>query len=172
MVVEETEPFLLFRRTGRTIAAVVAFGFGGGTVLMGLASTLAAVFSARAAFGAFKGYALAAAPFFLFGLILAACRRELWFVPEARAFRMLTYRPWRLRGPRVEQASLDDYRAACLWEVPSGEARGNTVVALVTDEGGERVPVREFTDGDQARAFLSELCDVTGLPRTAAREPD
>ena len=46
------------------------------------------------------------------------------------------------------------------------------MVALVTEEGGERVPVREFTDGHEARDFLNELCEVTGLPRTAARDPE
>jgi len=163
-----SEPFLVFRKTGRTIAAVLAFGFGGGTLLMGVASTAAAAVNARALLNAFLGYFLGALPFFVLAAVLAMCRRELWFVPEARAFRMLTYRPWR-RGPRVEQALIDEYKALCSWAIAGGEAEGNTVVALVT-EGGERVPLREFHQADEARGFLEQLCDVTGLPRTAARD--
>ena len=36
------------------------------------------------------------------------CRSELWYLPQTRTFRMLTYRPWRL-SPRVEEAPLSEY---------------------------------------------------------------
>ena len=136
------EPFLVFRRTGRAIAAVVAFGFGGGTVIMGVATSLASAMRLGAFLPAFTGYFLAASPFFLFGWILSRCRRELWFVPEASAFRMLTYRPWLLKGPRVEQASLDDYRAVTTRVISPVAEEDSTLVALLTQDG-DAVPVDE-----------------------------
>jgi hypothetical protein len=161
------EPFLVFRRTGRTIAAVVALGFGGGTLLLGLGTTLASAPHVQAALAAARGYFLAALPFFVGGAVLAVCKRELWFVPEARAFRMLTYRPWRFRGPRVEQASIDDYRALCT-ERPRGE-QPSTLVSLVT-ESGETVPIREFEESSEASAFAKRFAEVTGLPLRTATE--
>lgn len=163
------EPFLVFRRTGRTIAAVVALGFGGGTILLGLGTTLAAAPSAHSAFAAARGYFLAALPFFVAGALLAVCKRELWFVPEARAFRMLTYRPWRFRGPGVEQASIEDYRALCTESLSHRTEQPTTLVSLVT-EGGETVPIREFEESSEASAFAKRFAEVTGLPLRAATE--
>ncbi len=156
----EAAPFLVFRRTGRTIAAVLAFGFGGGTVLLGVSSTVMGTLSARAALAAAWGYFLAALPFFAAAVVLARCRRELWFVPDAQAFRLLTFRPWLLAGPRVEQAPIAEYRALKTELVdPEGK---ETVVSLVT-EAGDAVPVRELDRPDEARAFAEELARVTGL---------
>lgn len=165
------EPMLIMRRTGRTIAIVLAAGFGGGTMLLGLASALASALRAGALWPALWGYFLAALPFFLAGAVLAMCRRELWFVPQHRAFRMLTYRPWRLGGPRVEQASVDEYRGLCVTEqAAEGEdAASLQVVALITS-GGDRVALRAFAAADEARAFVDRLADVSGLPARAADE--
>jgi hypothetical protein len=169
------EAFLVFRRTGKTIAAVLAGGFGGGTVLLGvgsavaeaLTSTASASTGARAILPALQGYLLASSPFFLLALLIALCRRELWFLPELGVFRMLTFRPWLLRGPRVEQAPLDEYRALCTEQLDERSEGSGTLVSLIT-ESGECVPVREFKEPIEARAFLEELADVTGLPRGAA----
>ena len=157
------EPFLVSRRTGKTIAKVVAFGFGGATVVLGLATTFGVAFSLQALFGAFRGYFLAAIPFFLFGGVLALCKRELWFVPEAEAFRMLTFRPWQLKGPRVEQGPLEDYQAVCAVELEQDDEQPATVVALVTQRG-EEVAVREVSDLKEAEAFAQSLSEATGLP--------
>jgi hypothetical protein len=155
------EPFLVFRRTGRTIAAVLALGFGGGTLLLGLGSTVADAPNLHATLAAGRGYLLATLPFFLAAAVLYVCKRELWFLPEVRAFRMLTFRPWRLSGPQVEQAPLDEYRALCTESM--GDKDKTTVVSLVT-EGGETVPVREFAVSDEARAWAERFAEVTGLP--------
>ena len=167
------DPFLVSARSGKTIAKVVAFGFGGGTVVLGLVTTLSLAFSMQAAFAAVRGYFLAALPFFFFGAVLAACRRELWFVPEAKAFRMLTFRPWLFKGPRVEQASLDDYHAVCAEVQEHSSEQASTLVVLVTKEG-HQVPVREVDDAAEADTFAQQLSDVTGLPltRRAADEAD
>jgi hypothetical protein len=168
---EATEPpYLVFRRTGRTIAAVLAFGFGGGTVLLGLLSSLSGAPSVGAVLGAVRGYFLAALPFFAAAAVLAACRRELWFVPEARALRMLTFRPWQLGGPRVEEAPLSEYRAVRM-QAGEGEGAGSTVVALVT-ERGEAVPVRETDRADEGRALAEELAKRTGLPLVGTSATD
>ena len=45
---------------------------------------------------------------------------------------------------------------------PAGEA-SSTLVSLVTAEGGT-VPVREFSEEDEASSYLDELAEVTGLP--------
>ena len=168
------DPLLISRRTGRTIAIVLALGFGGGTLLLGLATSLAAALRTGVLWPVVQGYSLAALPFFVGGALVAMCRRELWFLPEHRAFRMLTYRPWRLRRPRVEQASVDEYRAVCLMDDESegaaeDEAGEPAVVALVTREG-DKVPLREFRDAADAKAFALELAEATGLSRTAASD--
>lgn len=157
------EPYLVFRRTGRTIAAVLAFGFGGGTVLLGVVTAAVGAFSATTIWMAARGYVLAALPFFLAALVLVRCRRELWFVPAARALRMLTFRPWQLAGPRVEEAKLDEFRAVKteLLE-PIGEQR-TTAVSLVMLAGGA-VPLREFELPEEARALARHLSELTGLP--------
>ena len=157
------EPFLVSSRSGKTIAKVVAFGFGGGTVVLGLTTTFGIAFSAQALLGAFRGYFLAAIPFFLFGAVLAVCKRELWYVPEASAFRLLTFRPWLFKGPRVEQAPLEEYQAVCAVEVERDDEKPANVVALVT-KGGDEVAVREVDDIKEAETFAQALSDVTGLP--------
>ncbi len=164
------EPFLVFRRTGTTIAAVLAFGFGGGTVLLGVVSSFSFGFSVDAVWAAFRGYFLAALPFFLGALILVRCRRELWFVPGARSFRMLTFRPWQLSGPRVEEAKLDEFRAVKTERLEQDAEQATTVVSLVMS-AGDAVPVREFDAPDEARALASKLAELTGLPLFAEVEP-
>lgn len=148
----------MFRRTGRTIAAVLALGFGGGTLLLGLGSTVADAPNLHATLAAGRGYLLATLPFFLAAAVLYVCKRELWFLPEVRAFRMLTFRPWRLKGPQVEQAPLEEYRA-----LATESDHNVTVVSLVT-ESGESIPVREFSASSEARAFAQRFAEVTGLP--------
>ena len=86
------DPFLVSRRSGRTIAMVVGLGFGGGTMLLGVTSAAAGALNAAAILPALWGYFVASIPFFAFGAILAACRRELWVVPEQQALKMLTFR--------------------------------------------------------------------------------
>jgi hypothetical protein len=161
-------PFLIFSRSGKTIAAVLAFGFGGGTVLLGVVSALSAAFTAHAAFSALRGYLLAALPFFVAAAVLARCRRELWFVPDARAFRMLTFRPWLLSGPRVEEAPLHEYRGLRTETLRHTAEQQTTVVSLVT-EGGDAVPVRQLDRPEEASAFAEELASITGLVLQADR---
>lgn len=157
------EPFLVFRRTGRTIAAVMAFGFGGGTMLLGLVSSVSFGFSMGALWAAFRGYFLASLPFYLAALVLVRCRRELWFVPGARSFRMLTFRPWQLSGPRVEEAKLEEFRAVKTERFDQDGEQATTLVSLVM-AAGEAVPVREFDAPDEARSLAAQLADLTGLP--------
>jgi hypothetical protein len=161
------EPVLVFRKTGRLVALVIGVGFGGGTLLMGVVSALGEAMRAEALAPALRGYFLAALPFFAGAAVLWVCRRELWFVPEARAFRMLTYRPWRFSGPRVEQASVDEYRALCTASVERRGEASTTVVALLTPSG-DVVPVREFDAPAEAEAFVADLARATGLPRERA----
>lgn len=157
------EPYLVFRRTGRTIAAVMAFGFGGGTVLLGVMSSVVGALSAGAIWAAARGYFLASLPFFVSALVLVRCRREFWFVPAARAFRMLTFRPWQLDGPRVEEAKLDEFRAVKTEVVEQDGEQATTAVSLVMLAGGS-VPVREFETPDDARGLAQRLSELTGLP--------
>jgi hypothetical protein len=161
------EPFLVFRRTGKTIAKVIAFGFGGGTVLLGLTTAGAGAFSLAALAAAARGYFLAALPFFVGGAILAACWRELWVVPGVddggAVLRMVTYRPWMLRGPRVEQAAVGDYASVCAARLDHRGEQSSFAVALMTRDG-EQVPVREFDDRGAAETFVAELAAATGLP--------
>ncbi|MBM4375155.1 MAG: hypothetical protein FJ095_08730 [Deltaproteobacteria bacterium] len=157
------EPYLVFRRTGRTIAAVLAFGFGGGTVLLGVLSSVVGAVSAAAIWAAARGYFFASFPFFLGALVLVRCRRELWFVPGARAFRMLTFRPWQLAGPRVEEAKLEDFHAVRTEVFEQVGEAASTVVSLVM-ASGDAVPVREFDAPDEARRAAAELAEITGLP--------
>ena len=161
------EPFLVFRRTGKTIALVLAGGFGGGTVLLGLMSAASALNSA-AILPAVKGYLLAALPFFVAGALLATCRRELWVVPDAKAVRMLTFRPWHFSGPRIEQAKLDEYTGLCTVSMTHRTEAETLAVALITGEG-DRVPVKEFAERDAAEAFALELAEATGLPHVRAQ---
>ncbi len=156
----------MFRRTGRTIAKVLAFGFGGGTLMLGVLTSVGGGFDAHAIGSAFTGYGLAASPFFLAGAILALCWRELWVVPAddtKRLLRMITFRPWMFSGPRVEQASLEDYAAVCTAELTHRAEKASFAVSLMTREG-DQVPVREFTELEPARQFVEELAAATGLP--------
>lgn len=159
------EPFLVFRRTGRTIGAVLALGFGGGTVGLGVATAFSGPFELRALGLAVQGYGAAALPFIVCGLLLARCRRELWFVPSAQAFHMVTYRPWLVRGPRVEACRLDEYRAIlCERREPTLDEPDH-VVSLIT-VAGEHVAVREFDSTEAARTFVEALAAATGLARS------
>lgn len=165
------DPFLVSRRSGRTIAMVVGLGFGGGTMLLGVTSAAAGALNATAILPAVWGYFVASIPFFVFGAIVAACRRELWVVPEQQALKMLTFRPWLIRGPRVEQAPLEEYRGLCKVSLDHRAESSTFAVALVPKDG-EPVPVREFEASDDAEAFISEMMEATGLPRIRADRGD
>jgi hypothetical protein len=158
----ESPPFLVMKRTGKTIAKVLAFGFGGGTLLLGVVTSVGGSLSARAIWPALTGYLLAALPFFVMAAVLWRCKRELWVVPSHGVLRMLTFRPWLVRGPRVEQASLEEYRGVCTVALRGEDAA--VAVALVT-QAGDPVPVRDFGSSGEAVTFLEELERVTGLPR-------
>ncbi len=145
---------LLRLRSGKIAAAVLAFGFGGGTMLMALGTAASAAFQGLPFLGSLVGYAIAASPFVLLGAIVALCRTELWLVPEERALRLLTYRPWR-RGPRIEQASLDEYAGVLAERAPEREG-GGAMVALVM-KSGERVDLRQFKDEASASTFAKDL---------------
>lgn len=161
MSVEESppQPLLVRLRSGRIAAAVLAFGFGGGTLVLGAVTVTAGALEGGSVLGGVIGYAVASAPFFLLAAIVAVCRSELWFLPESRAFRLLTYRPW-LRAPRVEEASLDEYAGVRVEPPPDDE--GGPVVSLVATTG-EAVPVRQCRDANEAKAFATELSRATGL---------
>lgn len=159
------EPLLVFRRTGKTIAKVLAFGFGGGTLALGLTTSVGGAFRPAAIWAAFYGYFLAASPFFLAGAIVALCWRELWVVQDDdgdRFLRMVTYRPWMFSGPRVEQAAMSEYAAVCTAELTHRAEKASFAVALMTTDG-EQVPIREFDEIADARAFVDELATATGL---------
>jgi len=136
-------------------------------MLLGVTSAAAGALNAAAILPALWGYFVASIPFFVFGAILAACRRELWVVPEHQVLRMLTFRPWLVRGPRVEQAPLEEYRGICMVSLDHRAEQSTYAVALVPKEG-EPVPVREFEGSDQAEAFLAEMLEATGLDRVRA----
>ena len=141
-------------------------------MLLGVTSAAASALNAAAILPALWGYFVASLPFFVFGAILAACRRELWVVPEQQTLEMLTFRPWLVRGPRVEQAPLEEYRGLCMVSMDHRAESSTFAVALVPNEG-EPVPVREFEASDQADAFISEMMEATGLPRIRAdRDPE
>jgi hypothetical protein len=158
------EPLLLRARSGRIAAGAIAFGFGGGTLLLGTVSLLAGAArepGALPAVGAgLLGYAIAATPFFVLAAVVALCRSELWFDPEARMFRLLTFRPWR-RGPAIEQAPLSDY-AGVRCEPAEERHGGGFLVSLVAAEG-EVVPMRQFSAENEARAFAERLGEASGL---------
>jgi hypothetical protein len=151
---------LLRLRTGKIGAAVLIFGIAGGTML--LATGTAVQFAAKGLpfVEPWLGFALCVSPFVLAGIVVAFCRSELWLLPEERALRLLTYRPW-LRRPRIEQASLDEY-AGVLADRASDRDGGGAMVALVL-KSGERVDVRQFKDEASASAFARELAERAGL---------
>lgn len=155
-------PLLLRLRSGKTAARVVAFGFGGGTMLLGAGSLASAAVRGMNILPGLLGYALGALPFFVLGGVIALCRSELWFVPEARSFRLLTFRPWRL-GPRVEEAALSDY--AGVRTDAAGERDGGGRIVSLVSATGEVVPMRQFDtkSDDEARRFADELGLASGL---------
>jgi hypothetical protein len=155
------DPLLLRLRSGKTAATVIALGFGGGTLLLGLVSFASEAMRGARIAGILVGYGIAALPFFVLAGLVAACRSELWLVPEARALRLLTYRPWRLGRPRVEQASVDEYAGVRLDPAPEPDG-GGTLVSLVSVEG-EAVPLRQFPQEGEARAFAERLAGAAGL---------
>lgn len=157
------EPFLVFRRTGRIIALVLGLGFGGGTLLLGVTTAAGSAFTGAAIWAAVRGYFLAALPFFVAAAVLWGCRRELWVVPADKVLRMLTFRPWRLWGPRVEQAPISEYDGVCIVSLDHRAESSTFAVALCT--GDERIPVREYALRAEAEDFAMGLSEVTGLRR-------
>lgn len=163
---EPTKPMLLRLRSGRTAALVVGGGMGGGTIVMGVASTAASAMRGGAILGALVGYTLAVLPLLILAAIVAVCKSELWLLPEQRALRLLTYRPW-LRQPRVEEAPLSEYAGVRVAKMTTDDG---TLVYLVTT-GGEDVPLRQFKDEAEAGTFAEKLGEAAGLwVRTAADE--
>jgi hypothetical protein len=151
---------LLRLRSGKIAAAALIFGFGGGIMLLALGTAASVASEGFSIWGTLIGYALMALPFVLLGVGVALCRSELWLVPEERALRLLTYRPWR-RGPRVEQASLDEYAGVMAERASDGEG-GGAMVSLVL-KNGERVELRQFKPADGAVDFAKDLAARAGL---------
>ncbi len=154
------EPMLLRLRTGKIAARVISYGFGGGTMLLGIGSVLVGRAHGGGVLGGIVAYALGALPFFLLGGVVARCRSELWLVPEAKAFRLLTFRPWR-RGPRVEQAPLGDY-AGVRTDPAQEKHGGGTLVSLVAADG-EVVAMRQFVELAEAKKFAQDLGSAAGI---------
>jgi hypothetical protein len=154
------DPILLRSRSGKTAARVIAFGFGGGTLLLGIASFASEALRGARLSGVLVGYGIATLPFFMLAAIVAVCRSELWLVPEARAFRLLTYRPWKL-GPLVEEASMSEYAGVRI-DPASEDDGGGVLVSLVT-ANGEPVPVRQFPGPSSAIPFAEQLAEASGL---------
>ncbi len=155
----------------------MAFGIGGGLLVMGIVSAVAGSFHAGAVWPAIKGYVLALLPLFVFGAVLAACRRELWLLPEERVLRMLTFRPWLFRGPRVEEASLDEYVGVRTISIDADpglaeDSVASCVVVLVPKDG-DQVPLREMSDLGDAHILAERVAELSGLPiQAVARPPD
>jgi hypothetical protein len=154
------DPILLRARSGKTAARVLAFGFGGGTMLIGVASFASEAMRGAHIGGLVLGYGIATLPFFALAGVVALCRSELWLVPEARALRLLTFRPWRL-GPRVEEASVSEYTGVRLDPAPVDDG-GGVLVSLVAVDG-EAVPLRQFPAGGEAVSFAEQLAEAAGL---------
>ncbi|MEZ4302636.1 MAG: hypothetical protein R3B70_47355 [Polyangiaceae bacterium] len=166
---EDDRPMLLRLRTGRVAAAVVGLGMGGGTLLLGVASTAASAARGGAIAGAFIGYGIAILPLVLLAAIVAVCKSELWLLPTQKTIRLLTYRPW-LRTPRVEEAPLSEYAGVRTAPMTDDYGKG-TLVSLVTT-GGEDVPLRQFSDESEAATFAEKLAAASGLwVRAAEQKP-
>lgn len=160
------EPMLLRLRTGKTAALVIALGFGGGTIVLGV-GTVAASGNFRAMLSAFLGYGLAVVPLLVLAGVIAVCKSELWLLPDKGTLRMLTYRPWRL-SPRVEEAPLSEYAGVRTSKM--ADDYGNaTLVSLVTTSG-EDVPIRQFKKEDEAAEYAEKLGAATGFWVRAADE--
>ena len=159
---EAAQPILLRLRSGKTAAKVVAFGFGGGTMILGVATVAAEATRGLPVFGTLLGHAIAASPFIILAIVIALCRSELWVVPSAGVFRLLTYRPWRA-SPRVEDAPITEYAGVRI-DTASEEDGGGVLVSLVTT-GGDPVPVRQFRGREEADAqpFATRLAEAAGL---------
>ena len=153
------DPILLRRRTGRTAALVIALGFGGTTLLLGVGGAVLSG-SRGAVIPALLGYSLATLPLFALAAVIAVCRSELWLLPEERVLHLLTFRPWRLR-PRVEEAKVSEYAGVRLDPAPEDEG-GGFLVSLIT-AGGEAVPIRQFQDQSEAGSFAESVASSVGL---------
>lgn len=155
-----SQPILLRLRSGKTAALVIALGFGGGLSALGVGSAALSPMPELSVLAALKGYLLATSPLFVLAAIVALCRSELWLDPAARAFRLLTFRPWRLR-PVVEEASVSEYAGVRTDPAPEDEG-GGILVSLVTT-GGELVPIRQFPKGNDAIPFAEQVATSVGL---------
>lgn len=164
---QSTDPMLLRLRSGKIAAIVIAGGFAGGTLLLGTASTAFSATGAAAILGALLGYGVAVLPLLALAAIIAACKSELWLLPETRTIRMLTYRPWRL-SPRVEEAPLSEY-AGVRTSKMTDDYGAATLVSLVTTTG-EDVPLRQFKDAAEAVTFAEKLGATAELWVRAAEE--
>jgi hypothetical protein len=153
-------PILLRLRSGKTAALVIALGFGCGLTLLGVGSAAFSPLPGFSLFATLKGYLLATSPLFVLAGIIALCRSELWLDPQARALRMLTFRPWLFR-PRVEEASVSEY--AGVRTDPAEEADGGGVLVSLVTSGGEAVPLRQFRDRIEAVAFAESVASAVGL---------
>ncbi len=153
------DPILLRRRTGRTAALVIALGFGGTTLLLGVGGAVLSG-SRGAVIPALLGYSLATLPLFALAAVIAACRSELWLLPQERVLHLLTFRPWRLQ-PRVEEAKVSEYAGVRLEPAPEDEG-GGFLVSLITS-GGEAVPIRQFKDQHEAEPFAESVASSVGL---------
>lgn len=162
-----SEPMLLRLRSGKIAALVIAAGFGGGTILLGVATTAASALRGGALLGALVGYGIAVLPLLALAGLIAVCKSELWLVPETGTFRMLTYRPWRL-SPRVEDAPVSEYAGVRTAKMKDSEGTG-TLVSLVTT-AGEDVPLRQFSDEAEAQTYAEKLGAAAGLWVRAAEE--
>jgi len=154
------EPVLLRLRSGKTAALVIAVGFGGGTLIMGTASTAASAAKGGAILGAILGYGVAVLPLLALAAIIAACRSELWLLPENKTLRLLTFRPWRLT-PRIEEAPLSEYAGVRTSKMTDDYGAG-TLVSLVTTSG-EDVPLRQFKDEVEAHTYAEKLGTAAAL---------
>ena len=153
------DPILLRRRTGRTAALVIAAGFCGTTLLLGVGG--AALSGSRGAIlPALLGYSLATLPLFLLAGVIAVCRSELWLLPKERVLHLLTFRPWRLQ-PRVEEGKVSEYAGVRLDPAPEDEG-GGFLVSLIT-AGGEAVPIRQFKLHSEADGFAENVASSVGL---------
>jgi hypothetical protein len=153
------DPILLRRRTGRTAALVIALGFGGTTLLLGVGGAVLSG-SRGAVIPALLGYSLATLPLFALAAVIAVCRSELWLLPKERVLHLLTFRPWRLQ-PRVEEAKVSEYAGVRLEPAPEDEG-GGFLVSLIT-AGGEPVPIRQFKDQSEGELFAESVASSVGL---------